>query len=201
MANRSGGGPVAGQRKCRASYRRAGFAKNTLSRKPIRSPCAPNAEARKAACSRRPVVSARSPGTFPHPASSAKTMILIVIELAEAAGAFKRAFDALYASREALVAGAQEWALTLPSSDRKFRRILRRNCFHRLGHSTTRDRSHRRFFCVRLRIASRRPAKAPCGRGRDRYALGDQIRGPPLRLRGRRYIRQGSCVERYDSQT
>ena len=47
IASRSGGGPVAGQRKCRASYQRAGFAKNTLSRKPIRSPCAPNAEARK----------------------------------------------------------------------------------------------------------------------------------------------------------
>jgi hypothetical protein len=47
IASRSGGGPVAGQRKCSASYQRAGFAKNTLSRKPIRSPCAPNAEARK----------------------------------------------------------------------------------------------------------------------------------------------------------
>ncbi|MGO9723635.1 MAG: hypothetical protein ACLPOA_24345 [Methylocella sp.] len=47
IASRSGGGPDAGQRKCSASYQRAGFAKNTLSRKPIRSPCAPNAEARK----------------------------------------------------------------------------------------------------------------------------------------------------------
>ena len=45
IASRSGGGPVAGQRKCSASHQRAGFAKNTLSRKPIRSPCAPYAEA------------------------------------------------------------------------------------------------------------------------------------------------------------
>jgi hypothetical protein len=44
------------------------------------------------------------------------------------------------------VAGAKKWALVLPSSDREFRRILRRNCFHRLSHSTTRDRSHRQFF-------------------------------------------------------
>ena len=47
IASRSGGAPVAGQRKCSPSYQRAGFAKNALSRKPIRSPCAPNAEARK----------------------------------------------------------------------------------------------------------------------------------------------------------
>ena len=31
IASRSGGGLVAGQRKCRPSYQRAGFAKNTLS--------------------------------------------------------------------------------------------------------------------------------------------------------------------------
>ena len=144
IASRSGGGPVAGQRKCSASYQRAGFAKNTLSRKPIRSPCAPNAEARKR------LIDGRLLRTVAANLSASglkrQNNDLIVIESAEAAGAFKRDFDARFASREALVAGAKVWALTLHSSDRKFRRILRRNCFHRLGHSTTRDRSHRRFF-------------------------------------------------------
>lgn len=144
IASRSGGGPVAGQRKCSPSYQRAGFAKNTLSRKHIRSPCAPNAEARKRLIDGRLLRTVAANLS----ASSHKRQNNdpIVIESAEAAVAFKRAFDARFASREALVAGAKEWALTLPSSDRKFRRILRRNCFHRLGHSTTRDRSHRRFF-------------------------------------------------------
>jgi hypothetical protein len=34
-------------------------------------------------------------------------------DLIESAGAFKRAFDVRFASGEALVAGAKEWALTL----------------------------------------------------------------------------------------
>jgi len=144
IASSSGGGPVASQRKCSASYQRAGFAKNTLSRKPIRSPCAPNAEARKRLIDGRLLRTGAA--NFSASGHKRQNNDSIVIESAEAAVAFKRAFDARFASREALVAGAQEWALTLPSSDRKFRRILRRNCFHRLSHSTTRDRSHRRFF-------------------------------------------------------
>ncbi len=137
IASRSGRGPVAGQRKCSPSYQRAGFAKNTLSRKPIRSPCAPYAKARKRLIDGRLLRT----GAANLSASGLKRQNndLIVIECAEAAGAFKRAFDARFASREALVAGAEEWALTFPFSDRKFRRIVCRNCFHRLGHSTTRD--------------------------------------------------------------
>jgi hypothetical protein len=91
IASRSGGGPVAGQRK--------GFAKNTLSRKPIRSPCAPNAEARKRLIDGRllrTVAANLSP--FGHKRQNNDS---IVIESAEAAVAFKRAFDARFASREA----------------------------------------------------------------------------------------------------
>jgi len=144
IASRSGGAPVAGQRKCSPSCQWAGFAKNTLSRKPIRSPCAPYAEARKRLIDGR--LLGMGAANFSACGRKRQNNDSIVIESAEAAGAFKRAFDARFASREALVAGAKEWALTLPSSDRKFRRIVRRNCFQRLGHSTTRDRSHRRFF-------------------------------------------------------
>jgi len=87
---------------------RAGFAKNTLSRKPIRSPCAPNAEARKR------LIDGRLLRTVAANLSASglkrQNYDLIMIECAEAAGAFKRAFDTLFGSREALVAGAQEWA-------------------------------------------------------------------------------------------
>ena len=131
IASRSGGGPDAGQRKCSASYQRAGFAKNTLSRKPIRSPCAPYAEARKR------LIDGRLLGTVAANLSASglkrQNYDSIVIECAEAAVVFKRAFDARFACREALSADAKEWALTLPSSDRVFRRILSRNCFHALA--------------------------------------------------------------------
>ena len=113
IASRSGGGPVAGQCKCSASYQRAGFAKNTLSRKPIRSPCAPNAEARKRLIDGRllrTVAANLSP--FGHKRQNNDS---IVIESAEAAGAFKRAFDARFASREALVAGAKKEVGSRPS--------------------------------------------------------------------------------------
>jgi hypothetical protein len=105
IASRSGGGPVAGQRKCSRSYQRAGFAKNTLSRKSIRSPCAPYTEARKR------LIDGRLLRTVAANLSASglkrQNNDLIVIESAEAAGAFKRDFDARFASREALVAGAK----------------------------------------------------------------------------------------------
>src|SRR5208283_4082268 len=120
------------------------FCEKHALRKPIRSPCAPYAEARKRLIDGRLLCTGAA--NFSASGHKRQNNDSIVIESAEAAGAFKRAFDARFASREALVAGAKEWALTFPSFDRKFRRILRRNCFHRLGHSATRDRSHRRFF-------------------------------------------------------
>jgi hypothetical protein len=114
IASRSGGAPVAGQRKCSPSCQWAGFAKNTLSRKPIRSTCAPNAEARKRLIDGRllrTVAANLSP--FGHKRQNNDS---IVIESAEAAGAFKRAFDARFASREALVAGAKAHFLLLIES-------------------------------------------------------------------------------------
>ena len=52
-----------------------------------------------------------------------------MIESTESVAEFKHV---RYASGELLSAGAKKWALALPPSDREFRRILSRNCFHHL---------------------------------------------------------------------
>jgi hypothetical protein len=86
------------------------FCEKHAIKEPIRSPCTPYAEARKR------LIDGRLLGTgaanFSASGHKRQNNDSIVIESAEAAGAFKRAFDAQFASREALVAGAKEWALT-----------------------------------------------------------------------------------------